>query len=97
MVNGATLKLVRDQVRLMYKDNHTGLGDFGVKPYRDRAPLTNDVLLVRAEKAKATRVKRGTKGKRQKAAIRGDVTGVVIEPIVAGATEAKGEPSEKVW
>jgi hypothetical protein len=39
-------------------------------------------------KARATRLARGTKGKKQKLAIRGDVTGVTVTPIVASPSPA---------
>jgi len=43
-----------------------------------------------AAKNRATRKKRGTLGKRQKAAIKGNVKGVTITPIVAGAAGSGG-------
>jgi hypothetical protein len=63
-----------------YSNAPTKLNDFGLEPMRVRRPPTNEEAVLRAAKAKATRTKRGTLGKKQKAAIKGNVTGVVITP-----------------
>jgi hypothetical protein len=80
--NGKALKALRGIVGLMYADSIGTLADFGMEPRKPRAAMSTDTLLLRAAKAKATRTKRGTLGKRQKAALKGDVTGVIIQPIV---------------
>ena len=46
---------------------------YGLTPFTPRRKLTAAQLVVRANKSKATRVARGTKGSRQKAAIHGEV------------------------
>ena len=46
------------------------LTKFGFKPTKRRKPLTSEQKAVRAAKAKLTRQKRGTLGKKQKAAIK---------------------------
>ena len=48
---------------------------------------TPETLVAAAAKAKATRVARGTKGAKQAAEVLGDVTGVVVTPVKAGAPE----------
>jgi hypothetical protein len=50
------------------------LADFGLAPPKARTPMTAQQLAARAAKAKATRVARGTTSKKQKLAVKGDVT-----------------------
>jgi hypothetical protein len=64
------------------------LADFGLTPPKARAPLTTAQRAARAAKAKATRTARGTTSKKQKLAIKGDVTGVTVIPVTA-PTSAK--------
>jgi hypothetical protein len=64
------------------------LADFGLAPPKARTPLTVERLAARAAKAKATRAARGTTSKKQKLAIKGNVTGVTVTP-VAAPTAAK--------
>ncbi len=71
---------VRALLQTMYKRQLTTLADFGLAPPRERRPPTNEEELLMIERRKATRAKRRTMGKKQKAAIKGDVTGVVITP-----------------
>ena len=59
------------------------LADFGLTPPKARTPLTAQQLAARAAKAKATRVARGTTGKKKKLAVKGDVTGVIVTPVIA--------------
>jgi hypothetical protein len=86
-LNGATLKAFRSIIGLMYTD-HTTLLEFAIAPKKVRTPLTNDALVLRAAKARATRTKRKTLGKRQRAAIKGEVTGVVITPVTSETSAA---------
>jgi hypothetical protein len=57
------------------------LDDFGLKPLKARAPLTTEKRAVAAAKRKATRTARGTTSKKQKLAVKGDVTGVLVTPV----------------
>lgn len=58
-----------------------GLTKFGFKPEKARRALTPEELLVRAEKVRRTRELRGTKGRRQKEAIKAEGTApIVIAP-----------------
>jgi len=59
------------------------LGDFGLQAPKVRAPLPTDKRIVATAKLKATRAARGTTSKKQKLAIKGDVTGVTVTPIMA--------------
>jgi hypothetical protein len=61
------------------------LGDFGVPAPKARTPLTTEQQAVAVAKAKATRTARGTTSRKQKLAIKGNVTGVTVTPIVAPA------------
>jgi hypothetical protein len=84
-LNRATLKGMRDIIALMYARQATTLSEFGMTPKKTRTPMSNETLVIRAAKARSTRAKRKTLGKRQRAAIKGDVTGVVIAPVTAPA------------
>lgn len=95
--NGATLKALRDMIRLMYQDNFTTLAEFAIPPKKPRVPLSNEALLARAAKARATRVKRKTLGKRQRLAIKGDVTGVEITPVTTADVATKANKPEQAW
>ena len=59
------------------------LADFGLTPPKARPPLTTEQRATRAAKVKATRAARGTTSKKQKLAIKGDVTGVTVTPVTA--------------
>jgi hypothetical protein len=80
---------LKQTLRAMYSAQPTILAEFGLT-VRKRAVLTPEELVARTAKADATRVARGTKGKRQLAAIHGNVTGVTITPIVDGAAPTAG-------
>ena len=88
--NQATLKAIRSMIALMFVDNVSKLAEFGLTPPKERAPLSAEALLSRAAKSRATRAKRRTMGKRQKAAIKGDVTGVVISPTTTDGDSCRG-------
>lgn len=72
----------------------TQLADYGLQPLRARKPLTSQEQTVAHAKATATRAARGTKGKKQKLAVKGDVTSVNITPVkVAPVTTATAAPA----
>jgi hypothetical protein len=66
------------------------LADFGFAPPKARTPLTTEQRATSAAKARATRVARGTTSKKQKLAIKGDVTGVIVTPVTAPAPVRPG-------
>ncbi|HEY8042589.1 MAG TPA: hypothetical protein VIF15_22460 [Polyangiaceae bacterium] len=80
-----------DPVLLLYKrfilTTYVGatqtLADFGLTPPKARAPKTAEQKAAAAAKAKATRVARGTKSKKQKLLVKGDVTGITVTPIIS--------------
>ncbi len=75
-------------------DNAAALEPFGFSPRKKPAPLTAEQLLVRETKAKATRAKRQTLGKRQKAALK--ATGTPIISAVMPADVPSPEPPAPV-
>jgi hypothetical protein len=72
------------------------LADFGLKPKKARTPLTVEAKAAAAAKRAATRAKRNVLGKVQRKAVKGNVTGVVVTPIVAPqpATPAPNGPTQ---
>jgi hypothetical protein len=85
--DGKTIRAVRDIVTVMFETQATVLADMGIDPPKERAPLSVEARLAAAEKLRATRAARGTKSKKQKSKIKGNVTGVTITPVVAGEPE----------
>jgi hypothetical protein len=80
-----------------YGKSSTKLLKYGFQPAKTPVRTTTSKSTAVA-KAEATREARGTKGKKQKKAIKGNVTGVVITPVtsgalVPGATPAAGSAS----
>jgi hypothetical protein len=74
-VRDGTQKLVADFrafVMSTFGDDLEGLADFGLTPRR-KAVRTPETKVVAAQKALATRKARGTKGKKQKAGIKGTI------------------------
>ncbi len=75
-------------VLVAFADATAMLADFGIAPPKARTPMTAEQLAARAAKAKATRIARGTTSKKQKLAVKGDVTGVVVTPVRSQASAA---------
>jgi len=59
------------------------LADFGLEPPKARTPMTVEAKAAAVAKRDATRQARGTTSKKQKLAVKGDVTGVVVTPVTA--------------
>jgi ABC-type transporter Mla subunit MlaD len=59
------------------------LGDYGLSPRKRKTPLTGEQRAAATAKARATRAARHTMGSKQKVAVKGDVTGVVVTPVTA--------------
>ena len=68
-------------VRGTYGNSPQTLADFGLAPRKAPKPLTAEQLAAAAMKARATREARGTKGKKARLAIKGNVTGVIVTPV----------------
>jgi hypothetical protein len=80
--------LIRDYtsfLRATFSTATAQLGDFGVQALKARTPMPSDKRVVAVAKAKATRTARGTTSKKQKLAVKGDVTGVVVTPVTLPA------------
>src|SRR5579859_1031391 len=75
-------------VRAAFGNSPDILADFGLEPKKAKTPLTVAQKAAAAAKRKATREARGTKGTRQKALIKGAVTGVEITPVTASSPSA---------
>jgi hypothetical protein len=93
---GAFLKEVRQFVALAFSNSSETLTAFNIPVKKPRAPLSAAARAAAEAKAKATRAARGTKGKVQKAAITGNVTGVTITPVVAPAAASVPAPAAPV-
>ena len=65
------------------------LADFGLAPRKVRAPRTAQELAAAAAKSKATREARKTMGTQQRKKVKGNVTDVVVTPIVAGPSSVQ--------
>ncbi len=63
------------------------LADFGLEPPKARAPRTAEEKAASAAKARATRAARGTTSKKQKLAIKGNVTGINVTPVTSTPAE----------
>jgi hypothetical protein len=78
---GPVLQACERMVRTMFGSAAGPLGDFSLLPPKPRTPLTTVQLAAAAAKARATRKARGTKSLKQRLAIQGSVTGIVVTPI----------------
>jgi hypothetical protein len=95
-IEPATAPLVRDYTRYVlaaYASAPQQLADFGMQPPKARTPLTSAQLAARAAKSKATRAARGTAGRKQKAAVTGNVTGVDITPVTSTSPAPAAPPA----
>ena len=61
------------------------LGEFGLQAPKAHLPLPTAKRAAATAKLRATRAARGTTSKKQKLAIKGDVTGVTVTPITTPA------------
>jgi len=68
-------------LRATYSNATAVLSDYGLQAPKARSPMAAQTRIAATEKARATRVARGTVGKKKKLAIKGDVTGVIVTPI----------------
>jgi hypothetical protein len=75
-------------VRATFGNSPDVLADFGLVPRKVRTPLTVEQKATAAAKREATRTARHTKGPKQKKAVKGDVTGVVVTPVTSAAAPA---------
>ncbi len=69
-------------VRAAFHGTPGVLADFGLHP-KARTPLTVEAKVTAAAKRASTRRARNTMGRKQRLAVKGTVTGVVLTPVVA--------------
>jgi len=79
---GPVLRAYVKLVRAAFNTSTQSLADFGIQPPKARTPRTSEQNAAAAAKAKATRAARGTTSKKQKLAVKGNVTGVTVTPVV---------------
>jgi hypothetical protein len=73
------LKALKPTLVYIHGPTNTVLLEYGITPESERRQLTTAEQVVANERRKATREARGTKGRRQKAAIRGSVPRVKVD------------------
>ena len=71
-------------VRATFGNSADVLADFGLAPKKVRTPLKADQKAAAAAKRKSTLAARGIVGTRKRAAVKGNVTGLEMVPIVKG-------------
>jgi hypothetical protein len=67
------LDIVRQTLLMTLDPAQVPLSDFGIAPRKTAGTLKAEELVIRVEKARATRAARHTLGKRQKAKVKGEV------------------------
>jgi hypothetical protein len=77
-------------VRAAFGTSPDVLVDFGVRTRKTSTPLTVEAKAAAAAKRAATRAARHVMGPKQRKAIKGDVVGVVVTPVVAPAPATAG-------
>jgi hypothetical protein len=89
---GPILLAFKHLVLVQFANSAQTLADFGLTPPKARTPLTTEKRAARAAKAKATREARGTTSKKQKLAVKGNVTGVTVTPVTEPAATPPALP-----
>jgi hypothetical protein len=87
---------LKNNLLSMYGSATDTLALFGLAPRKAPAPRTSGQKAASAAKAEATRKARGTTSKKQKLAVKGNVTGISITPITtpdAAAPSAQPVPA----
>jgi hypothetical protein len=82
----------RQALLLAFAGQVDTLAEFGLTPRKPRV-VTPGTQVVAAQKAKATREARHTMGTKQKAKVKGDVTGITVTPITATPPNASPPPA----
>jgi hypothetical protein len=89
---GPILKAYKRLVLAAFANATQTLADFGLTPPKAPTPLTSEQLAAKAAKSRATRAARGTTSKKQKLAVKGDVTGVTVTPVHAPTVAPPAAP-----
>jgi hypothetical protein len=85
-VEATAAPLLRDYKRFVlatFSSAAQELADFGLEPPKAAKPLASEKRAAATAKLRATRAARGTTSKKQKLAVKGDVTGVVVTPVTS--------------
>jgi hypothetical protein len=69
------------------------LADFGLEPPKARTPMTAEAKTAAVAKRAATRAARGTTSKKQKLAVKGNVTGIIVTPVTSPAASPAPQPA----
>jgi hypothetical protein len=89
--------LMRDYKRFVLAAFSTAtqqLADFGLQAPKARKPLSSEKRVAATAKLKATRLARGTTSRKQKLAVKGNVTGVVVTTVTnAPASSPAASPA----
>ncbi|SRR5258708_4835970 len=82
-------------VKVTFSNSPDVLADFGLHPKKARAPLRVEDKAAVVAKRKATRAARRTMGSKQRKAVKGDVTRVIVTPVTASehTVQASSGPS----
>jgi hypothetical protein len=80
-------------VRATFANATQALADFGMQAQKAHKPLTSEKRAVATARLRATRKVRGTTSKKQKLAVKGDVTGVLVIPVTESATASPTQPA----
>ena len=91
---GETIRELRTVLGVMFKNAPATLAELDIALHKTRGPLSTEARAAAAAKAAATRQARGTKSKKARAKITGNVTGVTVTPVMSGEAEgAKADPT----
>jgi hypothetical protein len=82
---GPVIRAYTSFLRATFSNATAQLGDFGLQAPKVRTPLPTEKRVTATAKLKATRTARGTTSKKQKLAVKGNVTGVTVTPITTPA------------
>jgi hypothetical protein len=82
---GPVIRAYTSFLRATFSTATAQLGDFGLQAPKAHQPLPTAKRVAATAKLRATRTARGTTSKKQKLAIKGDVTGVTVTPITTPA------------
>jgi hypothetical protein len=91
---GPVMQDLRHFLLVTFRTASGNLADFGIELKAPRT-LTAEEKTASAAKAKSTREKRGIVGKRKRAAVKGDVTGVVMTPVTEAPAPQPPTPPAK--
>lgn len=91
---GPVIQAYRRLLLVMFGNAMQTLADFGLEPLKVPRPRTTEQNAVAVAKRDATRKARGTIGKIQKLAIKGNVTSVQVTPITSSEASSPSPPAQ---